>query len=207
MRALAAVVIAACMTAPEPEPPPQIGPTIGTTHVSQTRNIQPPQLATAPRRPVPTVQAQRLLTAVGELDARGGAPEHMRVVQALHALADAVDAVAADRPNDLLQLRQIIDELERGEPRSGSDAELVQLALDTAAHALAATPPGGAVDVTRLQADIGELGRMTASLDPNRPLRDQRDRVRLALHASVRAVFAATGAPPPVLAQIRSPSG
>jgi len=203
MRALACIVIAACMTAPAPSP--QIGPQIGTTHVSQTRNIQPPELAMPPPRPVPPEAAQELLTAVDEVDAAG--PDQMRVVRALRAFADALDVVAPGRPNDLIDMRQAIDQLEGSAPRTGSDAQLVQLALNAAARALAAVPPSKAVDLNRLQSDVGELGRMTASLALYRPLREQRAELRMALRASVRAVFAATGAPPPVLAQIRSPSG
>jgi hypothetical protein len=207
MRALAAVVITACMTAPEPAPPPQIGPGLGTTHACETRNIQPPELATPPPRPVPTVQAQQLLVAVDALDAPSAGPERMRVIAALQALADAIDVISPDRPNELLALREITDQLERGEPRSASQAELVQLALADAARALAATPPGGAVDRARLNDAVVELAHASGALEPQRTLREQRPRVRGAFRASVRAVFAATGAPEPALAQIRSPSG
>jgi hypothetical protein len=207
MRALAAVVIAACVTAPEPAPPPQIGPGIGTTHACETHNIQPPELSAPTPRPVPTDQAQRLLTAVAELDVPSNRPERMRIVEALRALADALDVVSPDRPNELLELRKTTDQIERGEPRTASEAELVQLALDAAAHALAAMQPGGAVDRPRLNEAIVDLAHATGALEPQRTLREQRTRVHGALRASVRAVFAATGAPEPALAQIRSPSG
>jgi hypothetical protein len=179
-----------------PAPPPAIGSTIGTTHVMQNTEILP--LTTAePVSPVPPVEAQNLLVATDELDTEHAVVDHAHVLSALYALVDSLELLVPDRTSDILRLRETTEEFSLSTDR---DAELARIALDSATRALAHVQASADRDRARLAAAVVAMAGATDRLDPHRPLGEQSRELRSAFSASVRVVYAATGAPEPDIA-------
>jgi len=195
-RWIAAFVTASCVassppaqpTVQQPPPPPE------------TRTaVQPHAIAPAPRV-VPSVPAQQLLVATDQLDTARARLDRASIVRALYALADALEAVAPEHPNEILRMRQVTNELTRSDQRADTGSDLVRIALDAATRALANVKRQPETDRVRLEEAIAALRDASAGIDPDRPLRAQFPAVRSAFRASVRAVYAATGAPDPEIA-------
>jgi len=194
-RWIAAFVTASCIASSPPAQPNAQPATPPETRAA----IQPRALAPGPR-PVPSVPAQQLLVATDQLDTARARLDRASIVRALYALGDALEAVAPEHPNEILRVRQVTNELSRSEPRADAEAELVRIALDAATRALANVKDQPETDRGRLAEATDALRDATDHIDRDRPLRSQYPAVRSAFHASVRAVYAATGAPDPEIA-------
>jgi hypothetical protein len=194
-RLLGALLLASCATATSP--PAAIGPRIGTRHAQETAAIKAPRSSETAPRPVPPPQAQYLLVATGELDAANAELDDGHVVRALYALADALEVVAPQRADEIVSLRERTQALGRAELEPDAHAGLAQLALDVATHVLAGAHPWADRDRQRLVNAVDAMASATVRIDPHRRLGDQAGALRSVFDASVRAVYAATGAAEP----------
>jgi len=184
--------------------PAPAAPSIEAGHARETRKIEPQALTEPEPRPVPSLPAQRLLVATDELDTSHARPDRADVVRALYALADAIEVVAPAHPNEILRVREVANELGLSGQRAEAEAELVRIALDAATRALAHVKLQPHTDRARLAEAIAALRDAADRIDPDRPLLSQYRTMRSAFHASVRAVYAATGAPEPEIATPRA---
>ena len=170
---------------------------LGDTHATSVSAIM--ALSSRPTAPpaLPSPQAQYLRVATDELDAEHDTPDRGHVVSVLNALADALDVVAPQHPDEIRTLRATTAELGRPGADPKNPAGIAKRALAAANHALADAQPPAEPDRKRFSDAVGAMVGATELIDPQRSLVEQSATLRSVFHASVRAVYAATGAQPP----------
>jgi hypothetical protein len=200
---LGAVMIASCATTSAP--PPEIGPTLGTTHVKETGAITATTNAPIPHA-APPREAQFLLVATDELQTSPTELAHAQLVSALYALADALEVVAPERAADILSVREATNQLGRSDLEATMQGALTRTAFDAATRAIDHAQPPAERDRQRLADAVVAMHRATDGLDPHRSLTEQTSTLRSAFRASVYAVYAATGAAEPEIAATPTPT-
>jgi hypothetical protein len=190
MRTLLALLLAACAR-PYVVPATAV-PALGTSHVTGTETITPPNQDAAGRATTtpPSTQATQLVAATKDLDG-GLDPAH--VARALQALAVALDAVAPTAAADTADLHTAATEL----PRANAPVEKLRDGLDVAVRVMGVAQAPTEADQERYRSARDDMRNAIMTIDPARTLGDQRVAVVAAFRAAARAVLAVQDAAPP----------
>jgi hypothetical protein len=140
------------------------------------------------RAPAPVA---RLLASIDALELAQRDRDHVRVLHAMRALADALEVIAPARKNEILRIRVMSNALERSKSTASAHADFVKIGLFAAANALAALPAQARADRICYRNALTAMTDAAARINPDGTLRDQYPDVRAALRASVAVVYAA----------------
>jgi hypothetical protein len=188
----AMIIVAGILGCAEPrrepaEPPPL---PLGTTHAAPAGtgvpDTIPPPLAHAPPELHQLAAAVRALGERGRLD-------HARVVDAIHALADALTLVSNDGSELRGEVRTVAERLESSFASAEIHTDLVRLALDDALRVMATGAPRNRWQLSDYVARLGRLADAVSVIDVDRPLVEQHLHVVAALNAVVDAMEIALG--------------